>query len=239
MGDSPDGPRAERDDQDEAECRSARGDRAKQDQQRARRRDQAAGQPEDEEAPPRDARSGVRMRVVVRVPVLVRQRRAGRREPAVRARLGADVHEDEALEQVQDEEADHHERHRRASTLLDRLGERVERPEFTRFYRALETFLRERVDPVAIDETGEYPDEVVDGLRTLGAFGMKIPTEYGGLGFTVSEYTRTMQMVGAYDGNLAALLSAHQSIGVPQPLKLFGTPEQKAQHLPKILSTDV
>jgi len=107
------------------------------------------------------------------------------------------------------------------------------RPEFTTFYTALETFLRERVDPVQIDETGEYPDDVVDGLRALGAFGMKIPKEYGGLGFTVSEYTRSMQMIGAYDGNICALLSAHQSIGVPQPLKLFGTPEQKQRFLPR------
>jgi alkylation response protein AidB-like acyl-CoA dehydrogenase len=108
-----------------------------------------------------------------------------------------------------------------------------DRPEFATFYRELETFLRERVDPVAIDETGEYPDDVVDGLRRLGAFGMKIPREYGGLGFTVSEYACAMQMVGSYDGNIGALLSAHQSIGVPQPLKLFGTPEQKKQYLPR------
>ena len=58
-----------------------------------------------------------------------------------------------------------------------------ERPEFTRFYGALERFLRESVDPVRIDEEGEYPPEVLDGLRRLGAFGMKIPTEYGGLRF--------------------------------------------------------
>ncbi|HKA28355.1 MAG TPA: acyl-CoA dehydrogenase family protein, partial [Candidatus Binatia bacterium] len=66
---------------------------------------------------------------------------------------------------------------------------REERPEFRRFYEALERFLRDKVDPVVIDETGEYPEEVVDGLRKLGAFGIKIPKEYGGLGFTVTEYT--------------------------------------------------
>jgi hypothetical protein len=108
-----------------------------------------------------------------------------------------------------------------------------ERPEFTKFYTDLQTFLRHEVDPVLIDETGEYPEQVVDGLRKLGAFGMKIPKEYGGLGFTVSEYTTVMQMVGPYDGNICALLSAHQSIGVPQPLKLFGTPEQKKKYLPR------
>ncbi len=42
-----------------------------------------------------------------------------------------------------------------------------------------------------------------------------------------------MEMIGSYDGNVTALLSAHQSIGVPQPLKLFGTPEQKEKYLPR------
>ncbi len=109
----------------------------------------------------------------------------------------------------------------------------ADRPEFTAFYTALRDFLRDHVDCVAIDQTGEYPEQVVDGLRKLGAFGMKIPKEYEGLGFTVSEYTRVMEMVGSYDGNICALLSAHQSIGVPQPLKLFGTPEQKKKFLPR------
>jgi alkylation response protein AidB-like acyl-CoA dehydrogenase len=110
---------------------------------------------------------------------------------------------------------------------------REERPEFRMFHDELRRFLREKVDPVAIDESGEYPAEVVDGLRRLGAFGIKIPKEYGGLGFSVSEYTTVMQMVGSYDSNIGALLSAHQSIGVPQPLKLFGTPAQKRKYLPR------
>jgi alkylation response protein AidB-like acyl-CoA dehydrogenase len=108
-----------------------------------------------------------------------------------------------------------------------------DRPEFSRFYDELKTFLRNEVDAPAIDQTGEYPEKVVDGLRKLGAFGMKIPKEYGGLGFTVSEYCQVMEMVGSYDGNISALLSAHQSIGVPQPLKLFGTPAQKKKYLPR------
>jgi alkylation response protein AidB-like acyl-CoA dehydrogenase len=112
-------------------------------------------------------------------------------------------------------------------------AEGEERPEFTTFYNDLKQFLRDEVDAVAIDQTGEYPEPVLDGLRKRGAFGMKIPKEYGGLGFTVSEYAKVMQMVGPYDGNICALLSAHQSIGVPQPLKLFGTREQKQKYLPR------
>jgi alkylation response protein AidB-like acyl-CoA dehydrogenase len=108
------------------------------------------------------------------------------------------------------------------------------RPEFQRFYAELERFLREKVDPVQIDETGEYPPEVVEGLRKLGAFGMKVPVEYGGLGLNQVEYGKVMQLVGAYDANVTALLSAHQSIGVPQPLKLFGSEELKRKYLPRI-----
>jgi alkylation response protein AidB-like acyl-CoA dehydrogenase len=107
------------------------------------------------------------------------------------------------------------------------------RPEFKAFYDRLKRFLREEVDPAAIDASGEYPRRVVDGLRRLGAFGMKIPREYGGLGFTQLEYARVMELLGSYDGNVTALLSAHQSIGVPQPLALFGTEEQKRKYLPR------
>jgi alkylation response protein AidB-like acyl-CoA dehydrogenase len=107
------------------------------------------------------------------------------------------------------------------------------RPEFEAFYQRLRRFLREEVDPAAIDASGEYPRRVVEGLKKLGAFGMKIPEAYGGLGFTQLEYARVMELVGSYDGNITALLSAHQSIGVPQPLKLFGTDEQKRKYLPR------
>ena len=114
-----------------------------------------------------------------------------------------------------------------------------ERPEFAAFFRALREFLRDEVDPVEIDATGEYPEHVVDGLRKLGAFGMKIPKKYGGLGFTNVEYQRVMLLLGSIDGNLSALLSAHQSIGVPQPLKLFGTEELKKKYLPRCAAGEI
>src|SRR4029077_10717913 len=97
----------------------------------------------------------------------------------------------------------------------------------------LRRFLRDDVDSAEIDATGEYPAPVIDSLRRMGAFGMKIPKEYGGLGFTNAEYQKVMQLLGSVDGNIVALLSAHQSIGVPQPLKLFGSPELKKKYLPR------
>lgn len=118
--------------------------------------------------------------------------------------------------------------------LLERLQlEDPTRPEFLELYREMSKFLREKVDSIQIDETGEYPPELVRGLAELGAFGMKIPKEYGGLGLTHPEYVRLMELIGSYDGNVIALLSAHQAIGVPQPVKLFGTEEQKKRFLPR------
>src|SRR5512133_448997 len=112
-----------------------------------------------------------------------------------------------------------------------KLGD--ERPEFTRYYERFRGFLSEHVDPAQIDETGVYPIEVIQGLKEMGAFGMKIPVEYGGLGFTQVEFAKAMKLLGGYDGSLTALLSAHQSIGVPQPVKIFGTEEQKKRFLPR------
>jgi len=108
-----------------------------------------------------------------------------------------------------------------------------ERPEFREFFDTLARFMREKVDSAAIDATGEYPPEVLRGLAEMGAFGMKIPREYGGLELSQVEYNRVMELLGSVDGNITSLLSAHQSIGVPQPLKLFGTEEQKRRYLPR------
>ncbi|HUF26474.1 MAG TPA: acyl-CoA dehydrogenase family protein [Gemmatimonadaceae bacterium] len=106
---------------------------------------------------------------------------------------------------------------RRAKPFMDRL-------------RAL----LERLDSDEIDRTGHIPEEVVQELRDMGAFGIKIPREYGGLGLSQRSYIRAMELVTSKDGSLTALLSAHQSIGVPQPLKLFGTDEQKQRFFPRL-----
>src|SRR5438552_2902817 len=101
------------------------------------------------------------------------------------------------------------------------------------FLTKLERFLAENVDADKIDEQGEYDYSLFDGLNQLGAWGMKIPKEYGGLGFSSTNYNRAIGLVATWCGSTVAWLSAHQSIGVPQPLKLFGTEEQKKRFLPR------
>ena len=110
----------------------------------------------------------------------------------------------------------------------------LDRPEFRAFMDRLERFLVEEVDSDRIDREGKVPPPVIARLAELGAFGIKIPTEYGGLGFSQREYSEAMKLVASQDGNITVLLSAHQSIGLPQPLKLFGTKEQKKKYFPRL-----
>jgi alkylation response protein AidB-like acyl-CoA dehydrogenase len=100
------------------------------------------------------------------------------------------------------------------------------------FLNKLELYLKNHTDPDAIDRDGEIPDEVFDGLAKLGCFGIKIPKKYGGLGLSQTNYCRAAMLLGTHCGNITALLSAHQSIGIPQPLMLFGTDAQKQKYLP-------
>ena len=98
----------------------------------------------------------------------------------------------------------------------------------------LRLFLRDEVDSDGIDRDGKIPPEVVRSLAERGAFGIKVPEKYGGLGFNQTEYANAMRVVGSVDGNVVALLSAHQSIGVGQPLKMFGTEAQKEAYFPRL-----
>ena len=99
--------------------------------------------------------------------------------------------------------------------------------------------LKDKVDADKIDEDGEIPDEAIDALAELGAFGIKIPKEYGGVGLSQMNYSRAMMLVASHCGNTGALLSAHQSIGLPQPLKLFGTREQKEKYYPRLAGGEI
>ena len=107
------------------------------------------------------------------------------------------------------------------------------------FLAELEYILKNEVDADRIDAEGEIPDKLIERLARLGAFGIKIPKDYGGLGLSQTNYCRAAQLLGSVDGNLTALLSAHQSIGVPQPVKLFGTEEQKRKYLPRVARGEI
>ncbi|MCU1572892.1 MAG: acyl-CoA dehydrogenase [Micrococcaceae bacterium] len=101
-----------------------------------------------------------------------------------------------------------------------------------RFLERLEAYCR-TLDPARIERDALIPDDYLSGLTELGVFGMKIPQEYGGLGLSLTSYGRALQLLGSVHPSFGALVSAHQSIGVPEPVKVFGTEKQKREYLPR------
>src|SRR4051812_7332133 len=108
-----------------------------------------------------------------------------------------------------------------------------------RFLARLREFLEQEVDPLRIEREAKIPDEVVEGLKRIGALGMKVSESYGGLGLSQVYYNRALALTGVWHAAISTLLSAHQSIGVAEPLRMFGTEEQKRQWLPRVARTDI
>ncbi len=102
------------------------------------------------------------------------------------------------------------------------------------FLERLEKFIVENIDADSIDENQVYPREILEKLKDFGAFGMKIAKKYGGEGLSQTNYVRAIAMLSGHCGNTVGFLSAHQSIGAPQPLHYFGTEEQKKKFLPRL-----
>jgi len=108
-----------------------------------------------------------------------------------------------------------------------------------RFLGELKRFLETEVDPLVIERDARIPEHVVDGLKRLGALGMKVPQQYGGLGLSQVHYNQALAMAGVTHASISTLLSAHQSIGVAEPLMLFGDEEQKRRWLPQVATTKI
>ena len=111
-------------------------------------------------------------------------------------------------------------------------SEAVEKGE--RFLAALRQFLQTEVDPLEIERDAKIPDRVIDGLKRIGALGIKVSEEYGGLGLSQVYYNRALSLASVWHSAISVLLSAHQSIGVAEPLRMFGTEEQKRKWLPLV-----
>ncbi|MGI8493275.1 MAG: acyl-CoA dehydrogenase family protein [Acidimicrobiales bacterium] len=103
----------------------------------------------------------------------------------------------------------------------------------------LREFLETSVDPFEIEREAKIPEAVLKGLIELRTLGMTIDPEYGGLGLSHLYYGRALELAGTSHSALSTLLSAHQSIGVPEPLRMFGTEEQKRKYLPQVADDKV
>jgi alkylation response protein AidB-like acyl-CoA dehydrogenase len=112
--------------------------------------------------------------------------------------------------------------------------ETAERTRADKFLADVTAFLKANVDADEIDRTGEIPPSLRAGLARLGIYGIKVPQKYGGLGFSQTTYCRACLLIASHCMNVFAHISVHQSVGVPQPLMLFGTEEQKQKFLPRV-----
>jgi len=96
-------------------------------------------------------------------------------------------------------------------------------------------FCNESIDAAAIDRDARIPQSVVDGLGKLGVLGMTAPKEHGGRDFTQQMFVRVMDLIGGHCASTAVFINAHHSIGI-RALLVYGTPEQKAKWLPKMVT---
>jgi len=123
--------------------------------------------------------------------------------------------------------------------LIDPWPQPTRVEDTTEFFDKLHDYVTNHVDGAQIEREARIPDAVFRGLADLGCFGMKIDKKYGGLELSNLDYCRALTLAGSVNPSIGALLSAHQSIGVPQPLKLMGTEEQKQRFLPRLAAGEV
>mgnify|MGYP003460572749 FL=1 len=102
------------------------------------------------------------------------------------------------------------------------------------FCKPVEHFLIHEVDPQEIEREAKIPERVIQGLFKLGAFGMKIPKEYGGLGLSYTNYGRVLTLIASWSNILALTVAVPQSIGIAMPILLFGNADQKKKYLPLV-----
>jgi len=88
------------------------------------------------------------------------------------------------------------------------------------------------------DVKGEMPDSFVQEMREFGLFGLIVPEEHGGLGFSATAYSRALQELARYDASVAITAGAHSSIGM-RGLILDGTDAQKKKYLPKLATGEM
>ncbi|MAE59407.1 MAG: acyl-CoA dehydrogenase [Halobacteriovorax sp.] len=111
-----------------------------------------------------------------------------------------------------------------------------EQKEFAReMTDAVNRYCTDSIDGEKMDEEAKIPDEVIQGLAELGLCGMGVSEELGGLDLDYSLYSRVFAEVASFDGSVATMLGAHQSIGY-RALLNDGSEEQKAKWLPSLAS---
>ncbi|WP_028659713.1 acyl-CoA dehydrogenase family protein [Nocardioides insulae] len=109
----------------------------------------------------------------------------------------------------------------------------------TEILKAVRVFVDEKIIPVAteLEHRDEYPQEIVDGLKELGVFGLMIPEEYGGLGESLLTYALCVEEIARGWMSVSGVINTH--FIVAYMLLQHGTEEQKRKYLPRMATGEV
>ncbi|MXG89630.1 acyl-CoA dehydrogenase family protein [Nocardioides flavescens] len=109
----------------------------------------------------------------------------------------------------------------------------------TEILKAVRQFVDEQIIPVAteLEHKDEYPQEIVDGLKELGVFGLTIPEEYGGLGESLLTYALCVEEIARGWMSVSGVINTH--FIVAYMLMRHGTEEQKQRYLPRMATGEV
>jgi alkylation response protein AidB-like acyl-CoA dehydrogenase len=104
---------------------------------------------------------------------------------------------------------------------------------------AIEKWLARDVRPhvLKFDHADEYPHEMVEQMKALGLFGATIPQEYGGLGLSATTYAKIVEKIAETWMSLTGIFNSHLIMAAC--VARMGTPEQKAEWLPKFASGEI
>jgi acyl-CoA dehydrogenase len=111
---------------------------------------------------------------------------------------------------------------------------------FSALIETLRRFVEERLIPAerSVAESDRVPPELVADMKRLGLFGLTVPTEYGGLGLTLSEEIEAAFVLGRAAPAMRSIIGTNNGIG-SQGLVLDGTEEQRRRYLPRIASGEL
>jgi alkylation response protein AidB-like acyl-CoA dehydrogenase len=101
------------------------------------------------------------------------------------------------------------------------------------------SFVDKEIIPAAqeLEHSDTYPQEIVDGLKELGIFGLMVPEEYGGLGESLLTYVLTVEEIARGWMSVSGVINTH--FIVAYLLRQHGTAEQKERLLPKMATGEV
>lgn len=101
---------------------------------------------------------------------------------------------------------------------------------------SLEVVRRRRASRTLVNEQGKISDETLQELAAAGYWGLLIDPKYGGQGAPFHRFTRFLTRMATLDPMIAGLASIHGCIGAVDPVRTFGTVEQKERFLPRLAS---